>query len=158
MYGMPRTQFPIVLAACLLACTSVTQMPPACPECPAPECPQSPSLERPSCPSTDCQAPTGADLQGVWSAGPRRTLLLDLRDDGTLLVQARNWTSRMAGPINGAASGRWQLEDGRFMGQIEASDLLFFPRGHTWSDEVVFVSDRDLILRNESGGIEAYQR
>lgn len=59
---------------------------------------------------------------------------------------------------SGTASGRWWLEGDRFKGYVEASDLMAFRRGYQWIDEVVLVSETDLILRNESGYIEAYRR
>ena len=83
---------------------------------------------------------------------------MHLREDGTLLLEAQHYRFVWTLSESGTASGRWWLEDGRFKGYIEASDIFSMKRGHSWSDEVLLVSDRDLILRNGSGLVEAYTR
>ncbi len=101
-------------------------------------------------------APSAArQMVGGWVTGNAgHYLALDLHADGTLLVEARG----PFGETFGTASGRWTTRANRFEGQIETSTIPALPRGHRWSDEIVSVSDRDLVLRNQAGAIEAYVR
>ena len=94
------------------------------------------------------------DLVGYWeSARDDNRLEVHFHANGALLVAARESGRRL-----GYASGRWQLDAGKLIGTIESSAIASMPRGYRFEDEVVFVSDRDLILRTESGAIEGYQR
>jgi hypothetical protein len=99
-----------------------------------------------------------AALTGRWVAGSGApTLALDINSDGTLLVRVHRLVVRGV-ETSGSARGRWTFEGRRFSGQIESSDTVAFPRGHAWNDEVVRVSQDELILRNEAGQIESYAR
>ncbi len=93
-------------------------------------------------------------LVGYWeSARDSDRLEVHLHANGALLISAREGGRRL-----GYASGRWQLDAGKLVGTIESSAIASRPRGYRFEDDVVFVSERDLVLRNERGVIEGYQR
>jgi hypothetical protein len=94
---------------------------------------------------------------GTWFAtDANRTIAFELHTGGLIVVRIEARTN--VGHPSGIATGGWWLDGNRFKGRIENSTLREFPVGHTWSDEVVGVSEQSLVLKNTSGQIESYQR
>jgi hypothetical protein len=97
-------------------------------------------------------------LVGRWAASSRAgTLSLDIRGDGTLFVRLEAAVVRGV-DASGTAVGIWTRRGERFAGQIQSSETAAFPAGRTWDDEIIKVTDTELILRNQAGGLETYRR
>ncbi len=94
-----------------------------------------------------------AILAGRWrSVGAALPLAYEFREDGT-------WTAQFNGSqVLGTASGKWNLTGDSFTGSVEKSTIRSLPKGHRWNDEVKKLTEREFIIRNQSGFDEKYQR
>jgi hypothetical protein len=98
-------------------------------------------------------------LVGTWEQSDSGdSVVLTLHSDGTFVAQVEKG---MLGGIlveYGNASGTWKVGDGRFIGRVTESTIGLVKVGHTWSDEIVQVSNNRLVLRPQSGEVEEYKR
>lgn len=99
------------------------------------------------------QPSPAAILVGRWRpVGAKLYLAYEFRKDGT-------WTAQFGESyVLGIASGKWNLAGSSFTGFVEESTILTLPKGHRWNDEVKKLSARELVIRNQSGFDEKYQR
>ena len=98
-------------------------------------------------------------LVGTWErSSGNKSVVLTLHSDETLVAQLENEVLGGLLVDRGNVSGTWRVNDGRLIVNVTESTTGMVTVGHTWSDEIVEVSETQLILRTQSGDVEEYTR
>jgi hypothetical protein len=96
---------------------------------------------------------------GTWErSSGNKSVVLTLHSDETLVAQLENEVLGGLLVDRGNVSGTWRVNDGRLIANVTESTTGMVTVGHTWSDEIVEVSETQLILRTQSGDVEEYTR
>ncbi len=92
-------------------------------------------------------------LIGRWrSVGTVLPMKYEFREDGTWTAQSDRFSA------SSMATGKWSLTGDSFTGSVEESTIVSLPKGHRWNDKVNKLTEREFVIRNQSGFDEKYQR